>query len=320
MKAKSSRREFIRQAVTASATVLAMPSFLQGAGSATRRKMKLSLSAGAIGVKASPREVFALAQKHGFEAVEANAAFLTDLSDTELSELRADMRAKGLVFGAAGLSVDFRHDDGKFREGMRTLPHLAEGLKQAGAEQVGTWVSPAHDELDYERNLHQHATRLREIARVLKDNGLRLGLEYVGTPTGRQGHKYPFIHSMREMGKLIAEIGTGNVGYVLDTWHWWTAGETEADLLSLKASDVVSVDMNDAPAGIPIESQQDGQRELPCATGVIPTKVFVNALNRINYDGPVRCEPFNKALARLDKDAACAAVITALRKAMDLIE
>jgi sugar phosphate isomerase/epimerase len=105
---------------------------------------------------------------------------------------------------------------------------------------------------------------------------------------------------------------------VLGTWHWWTAGETEADLLSLKAADVVSVDINDAPAGIPVDQQQDSQRELPCATGVIPAAVFLNSLQRLGCDGPVRVEPFNKKLNTPPPDEACAAVIASLRKAAAL--
>jgi sugar phosphate isomerase/epimerase len=59
--------------------------------------------------------------------------------------------------------------------------------------------------------------------------------------------------------ELIAEIGTANVGVILDSWHWWQAGDTEADLLTLTAKDIVSVDLNDAPAGVAKEEQQDGR-------------------------------------------------------------
>jgi hypothetical protein len=57
-----------------------------------------------------------------------------------------------------------------------------------------------------------------------------LGLEYVGTQLLLVGRKYPFVHTLAETRELIAEIGIGNVGLVLDTWHWWTAGDTEAAL------------------------------------------------------------------------------------------
>jgi sugar phosphate isomerase/epimerase len=316
-----SRRDFLQRATLAGAAAFVLPvSFAGAQDSAPSRKLKLSLSPGSIGVKADPRESIILAHRHGFEAVEPSADFLTGLSDTALTELRADLQSKKLVFGAAGLPVDFRGDEPKFRASLEAWPRLAAGLQRAGVDRVGTWISPGHGSLTYLQNFRQHARRLREVAQVLKDHGQRLGLEYVGTPTARQKSRYPFIHSMRETQDLIGEIGTGNVGYVLDSWHWWTAGETEADLLSLRAVDVISVDINDAPAGIPVEQQQDGKRELPCATGVIPLGVFLNALNRIGYDGPVRAEPFNQPLNELDNEAACAAVMAALRKAVALVK
>jgi sugar phosphate isomerase/epimerase len=261
----------------------------------------------------------ALAHQHGFEAVEPNPGFLAGLSAAELADWQADMKAKGLAWGAAGLPVEFRSDDAKFRASLVGFPKLSGALQRAGVDRVGTWISPGHSQLTYLENFRQHAQRLREVAQMLRDRGQRLGLEYVGTPTARQGRRYPFIHSMREAQELIAEIGTGNVGLVLDSWHWWTARETEADLLALKAADVISVDLNDAPAGIPLEQQQDGKRELPCATGVIPVAAFLGALQQIGYDGPLRAEPFNKALNDLPDDAACAAVIAALHQALALL-
>jgi sugar phosphate isomerase/epimerase len=312
------RRDFIQRVSVCGAAVVS--SGLAGGAESpnSRRKMKLSLSPGAIGVKAAPRELVALAQKHGFEAVEPNPTFLAGLGEAELQAFVADVKSRGLVFGAAGLTVDFRADDAKFRLGLDGFPRIAAGLKRAGVDRVGTWISPGHNELTYIENFRQHATRLREVSRVLKDHGQRLGLEYVGTPSSRRSRKYPFIHCMREMQELIAEIGTGNVGLVLDSWHWWTAGETGADLLKLRAIDVVSVDLNDAPAGLTVEQQLDGKRELSCATGVIPMADFLKGLQRMDFDGPARAEPFNQALNALEDEEACAAVIAALRKAVAL--
>jgi sugar phosphate isomerase/epimerase len=124
---------------------------------------------------------------------------------------------------------------------------------------------------------------------------------------------------MAEMKDLIAEINVGNLGFILDSWHWWNAGETAADVLSLKSSQVIAVDLNDAPAGIPKDQQNDGRRELPCATGVIDVGAFLNALNQIGYDGPVRAEPFNQAVRQMTKDDACEAASASLKKAFTLI-
>jgi len=320
MPTQCTRRDFVKT-VAAGATTAAFFGNLSRSGAAeVRRKMTLCLAPGSIGVKADQRQAIVLAHKHGFEAVEAFPQYLASLNEAQIQELRADLKTKGLVFGAAGLPVDFRQDDARFAQSLQALPRLADALQQAGVARVRTWLTPASGSLTYLKNFAQHSKRLREVARVLKDRGQRLGLEYVGPPTSRQGRRFHFIHSLVEMQELIADIGTGNVGLVLDSWHWWTAGETAADVLALKAADVVSVDLNDAPAGIPVEEQLDGRREMPCATGVIPLADFLNALNQIGYDGPVRVEPFNKPLNDLGDDEACAAVIQALRKAMALLK
>ena len=125
---------------------------------------------------------------------------------------------------------------------------------------------------------------------------------------------------MAEMKDLISEIGRDNVGFLLDSWHWYTAQETEADLLSLKASDVVLCHLNDAPAGIPVEQQVDNRRGLPCATGVIDVKTFLGAMIRIGYDGPVVCEPFSQELRQMPPEQVLAAVAAAMKKAVALAE
>jgi sugar phosphate isomerase/epimerase len=318
---ESNRRLFIRQAAAAlgGAAVLRNPSASCMPADSSRR-MTMSFSPGAIGVSVSQREAIELAARHGFEAVEAYGSYLATLSDDQLGDLRGLMKDKGVVFGVASLPVEFRKDDAAFASGMKALPALAAGLRRAGVTRVTTYIMPCHDSLTYVNNFRSHASRLREVARVLKDSSVRLGLEYVGPRTLMVSRRYPFIHTMAEMKDLIAEIGTGNVGMLVDSFHWWTAGDTEADILALKNEDVVSVDLNDAAAGVPREQQIDGRRELPTATGVIDLSTFLNALNKIGFDGPVRVEPFNKAVSALPREEACAATAKALKQAFALIK
>src|SRR6185503_21355846 len=109
-------------------------------------------------------------------------------------------------------------------------------------------------------------------AKVLGDHGVRLGMEYVAPKTSWTRGRFPFIHTMAEMKELIAEIGRDSVGFLLDSWHWYTAQETEADLLSLRGTDVILCHLNDAPAGVAADQQVDNRRGLPCSTGVINMK------------------------------------------------
>ncbi|MSU23186.1 MAG: sugar phosphate isomerase/epimerase [Opitutus sp.] len=312
------RRQFVHS-TSALATLVALPRPLQAAA-ASARKLKIALTPGSIGVNVtSQKELNELAHRHRFEAVEPRAEELAGMSREQLAETVADIGTKGLAWAAAGLAVDFRKDDATFRDGLGQLPKIAAGLQRAGVSRVGTWLAPCHAELTYRANYKLHVARLREIARVLQDHGLRFGLEYVGTQLSMVSRKYPFVHTLAEARELIADLGLGHVGLVLDTWHWWTAGDTANDLLTLTNADVVSVDLNDAPKGIGKAQQKDNERELPAATGVIDIAAFLNALITIGYDGPARPEPFNKALNALENDPACAASSAAIHQVMGLI-
>jgi len=315
------RRAFLQTAAVSVPSAIGLLGAERCAASqARKRKFTLDLRCGAIGVKADPREQIRLAHQYGFESIEPSAPFLAKRSDAELADLLADLKAKGLVWGAAGLPVNFRADDSKFQADLKQLPELARGLRRAGVTRVGTWLSPTHDSLTYRANFRQHARRLRDVATILGDCGVRFGLEYVGPRTSWTKGRYSFVHTMAETKELLAEIGRDNVGFVLDSWHWYTAGETEADLLTLTGRDVVACDLNDAPAGIPVDQQMDLRRELPCATGVIDLASFLGALVKIGYDGPVRAEPFNQKLREMDNDEAMAATAAAMKKAFSLVE
>jgi sugar phosphate isomerase/epimerase len=290
-----------------------------GGEPALKRKFTMCLSCGMIGVGADQREAIRLASRFGFEAVDPNGDFLARLPDGQLQELLADLQGKKLVWGSAGLPVDFRGEEAAFTAGMKRLAELAKGVKRAGVTRFGTWLSPSHGTLSYEANFAQHARRLREVAKVLGDHAQRLGLEYVGPKTSWARGRFPFIHTMAKMKELIAEIGRDNVGLMLDSWHWYTAHETVADLLSLRNSDVVCCHLNDAPKGIPVDEQVDGRRALPCATGVIDLKGFLGGLVKIGYDGPIAAEPFDRTLAKLPKDDALVRTAAAMKTAFALV-
>jgi sugar phosphate isomerase/epimerase len=280
--------------------------------------MLLHLSCGALGIKADQRQAVDLAAKHGFDAVDADGKFLGGLSDPQLQDLIGYMRSKNVAFALAGLPVEFRRDEAAFTTGMASFPASAHGLQRAGVRRVTTYVLPMSNDRPYLANFKLHATRLREAARVLADNGARLGLEYVGPKTLWASQRYPFAHSMAEMRELIGEINLSNVGMVLDSWHWYHAGDGAADIAALRAQDIVSVDLNDAPQNVPKDQMPDGKRELPASTGVIEVATFLRSLAKIGFDGPVRVEPFNDAVRAMAPDDAAAAAMKGLKKAFSM--
>ena len=297
-----------------SATAAATASVACGAG--TRRKFYTAFVPGSLGVRAGQARAIRMAGEHGFESVQP---FPRDLrSDGVEMHLRA-LEESGLRWAAAGLPVEFRKGDAEFEEGLASLPADAAVLQQAGVERVGTWLRPASADLTYLQNFRRTAGRLRRVAEILGGHGLRLGLEYVGTKRNWTASRHSFVHTMAETKELIAEIGSDNVGLVLDSWHWWTSHETGDDIRTLTGGDIVSADLNDAPRGIERENQYDNQRELPLATGVIGIREFLEALVAIGYDGPVRAEPFSKKLNDMDDDEASRLTAKAMNEAFALV-
>jgi sugar phosphate isomerase/epimerase len=207
-----------------------------------------------------------------------------------------------------------------FSQFLKDLEATAKTLERARMKRFVTWLSPTGGNTrPYIENFRLHTRAIGQVATVLGDHGVSFGLEYVGPKTSRDRGKYPFIHTMAEMKELIAAVDKRNVGFLLDSWHWYTAGDTAADVLTLKNQDIVAVHLNDAPAGIPVDQQIDNRRALPMATGVIDTGAFLNALNQVGYDGPVAAEPFDAELRKLPPDEAVARTAQAMRKAFALI-
>lgn len=244
-----------------------------------------NLSPGAVGVQLPPDELLPAAAAAGFEGV-----------DPILSRPAADMTelfaAHGLQIGAMGLPVNFRSDEAAFQKGLQALPSAAANAQAVGCTRCATWLAPASDELTYAENFDLHVRRLRPVAMILADHGIRFGLEFVGPKTSRQSKGYEFVHRLDQALELCEAVGVANMGLLLDAWHWYTSGGTVEELRTLADEQIVQVHVNDAPEGIAVDQQVDNVRALPGATGVIDITSFLGALQAIGYSGPVTPEPF----------------------------
>jgi len=313
---QTNRREFLKGAGSVAAAGLFSPL----ASGAANTKIKMCLNTGNIGVRANLAESIAMAAKFGFDAVDPNARELAALSDSAMSGMLDDLASKKLTFGSVAQSFPISGTDDAWATFIKDLAATAKTLQRARMKRFLTWLSSSDAKLTYLENFRLHARKIAEAATVLGDSGVFLGLEYLGPKTMWARSKYPFIHTMASMKELIAETKKNNVGFLLDIWHWYNAGDTVADVLTLRNQDIVAVHMSDAPAGIPVDQQVDSHRELPLATGVIDTAGFMNALNQIGYDGPAAAEPMSADLRKLPPDEALAKTAEAMKKAFALIK
>ena len=265
-----------------------------------------NLSPGAIGIQANMAEGLELAENSGFEGLDL------DIVNTDFTALKASVQAVkdlwaqiGIAMGGWGFGVNWRGSEADYYAGLAQLPERAALAAELGCYRTTTVVGPASNDMSFQENWDFSVKRLRPIAEILKDHGHSLGLEFIGPATSRKDSKYLFAYSMDAMLGLAAAVGTGNVGLLFDTWHWYTCRSTIDDVRKLSASDIVYVHINDAPAGIDPYNQIDNIRCLPAETGVIPLTELMQILKEIGYEGPVTPEPFSQKLNGMEPaDAA----------------
>jgi sugar phosphate isomerase/epimerase len=313
-----SRRAFCK--VTVAAVAVPFAGLSVGAAPGTNGvKFFKNLAPGHIGVRANQPQALEYAVRYGFGGIAPSEGEFENKSAAEISAWLATMKEKGVRYGAAGLPVEFRRDEARFQSDLAQLPKRAKLMSQLGVTRVATWVLPGHNELTYLQHFKLLEARFRATAQVLKDHGIRLGLEFVGPHTSRARFRFPFACAQADMMELVSAIGTGNVGLLLDSWHWYTSHGTVDELLRLSNADIVHVHVNDAPAGVAVDQQVDNRRQLPVTSGVIDLKGFINALVKVGYDGPVEVEPFDQELRQKDQAAILQATADSLQRLWELI-
>lgn len=261
-------------------------------------------------------EQVALAARHGFDGVDTGIEALQALVQARsLEGAREFFAVSGVQPACWGLPVNWRGSEDDFAAGLKALPALARIGQGLGCGSCCTWLPPSVDSDPGE--LRKLAVRrFGECAKVLGDYGCRLGLEWVGPKTCRTG-RHAWIHRMDQLLDMEAEMGQPNVGLLVDSFHWFTAGHTVEELAAVPVEQVVHVHLNDAPDR-PRDEQIDNQRLLP-GEGIIDLRGFLRALKTVGYTGYMGIETFSKELTALPADEAAARASEAARRTLALV-
>jgi sugar phosphate isomerase/epimerase len=252
-----------------------------------------SFNPGHIKLQVGMEEGLDLARQYGFQGYDFTIVEALKIAEERgvqaLKELFEQYRLK---MGNWNLPFMPYGPEDVWRTGVENLKKQAALAAEIGALRSAMWILPGSDEMEYKENFDFHVKRFQPVAEILADNGVRLGLEFVGPKTSRMKRKHPFIHDLKGVLELGSHLGS-NVGILLDSWHWYCSGSKQEDLDLLTDSLLVHIHINDAPQGIDRDEQIDNHRKMPGATGVIDIDAFLKALKKANYTGPVTAEPFD---------------------------
>ncbi len=251
--------------------------------------MYKALDPGSLGIQKGVQEHIRLAAAWGFHGVMLSP---DDILAQGIGKVNDWMEEYGVVNAGFGIGSDYNKKGDEYGAGLLALSRRAKAARATGAVRSLTWIPPGSDELTYDQQYDDFASRLRPCAKILEEEGISLALEFIGTHAAYETKKYPFIHTMPEMLRLCNSIGTRGCGLLLDAHHMHTAGHAMDDALALRADQVAFVHINDAMPGYTPETLPDSPRVLPGESGVIDCTRLLNNLKRIGYEGPVVVEPF----------------------------
>ena len=128
---------------------------------------------------------------------------------------------------------------------------------------------------------------------MLDPYNIHYGFEFLGVVPLRNSFKYPFFNGIT--GALsVADAVSPRMGFVFDTYHWYTGHDCDMGDLYYAAEHVdrlVNFHVNDGIAGVPREKQEDMERAMPMTTGVIDSKAAYDLFKSRGYEGLILCEP-----------------------------
>lgn len=273
--------------------------------------MYTSFGPDALGIDRSFPEAAQLASTHGFDGIQVDLSYLTEHGPDAYRDVLTE---HGLKNGSLDLPFRFDAAEAEYDAELEAFEEIASNVAEIGCTRCSTYILPYSEERSFDEQFDFSTTRLGEIAEILDGYGIDFGLEFVGPQTMRDGNEHVFVYNTEGMLELCSAIPADNVGLLLDSWHWYTAGDTVETLESLDADDIVDVHVNDAPSGVGLEEHVDTVRRLSGTTGVIDIESFLGHLEAIGYDGPVMAEPFSDEVNGMSDEEAAEATRESMAK------
>jgi sugar phosphate isomerase/epimerase len=247
-----------------------------------------NLSPAVLGVSGRESEVIELALSHGFKGLDLSLVeFAQQVRDQGMARAARLLTSARLKLGSFPLPVRWQHDSPDYQADLQQLAELAAVAREAGCQRAVTTIEPASDERVYHENFEFHRRRLAELADLLAEDGIRLGVGFVAPHRCREDRAYQFMQTADEVLMLLGTVASPHIGLALDTWHWHLGGGTIQHLRSLAADKIVSVSLGDAEPGLTAANAESATRRLPGDGGAVDNAGVLAALAELGYHGPV---------------------------------
>ncbi|MGI8977668.1 MAG: sugar phosphate isomerase/epimerase family protein [Pirellulaceae bacterium] len=205
--------------------------------------------------------------------------------------------------GGFELPVRFAAPEADFKTDLVGLKPILDAATALAANRCYLTIQPTSDELPFHENFKFLAGRLKEVAAVLAERGIKLGLRLLAGEAHRNNGGYQFICQADPLVMFIQTIGADNVGLWLDTWNWQVGGGSAEKLRAFSGEQIVAVELSDIPAGADLATITEEQRLLPGEGGQIDSAAYLATLQEMGFDGPVSAAVHPATVAGTKREA-----------------
>ncbi|WP_257879662.1 sugar phosphate isomerase/epimerase family protein [Kocuria flava] len=132
--------------------------------------------------------------------------------------------------------------------------------------------------LSEDEALDAAAANVREAADIAAGHGLELYLEPLA---------WSNLNRHRHSLQIIERAGRENVGIALDTWHYWTTGDTLEEVAATPKELIKAAHISD---GLDLDREHDVpdqsvHRNVVIGGGAIPLQEWIDAIKSTGYEG-----------------------------------
>lgn len=270
-----------------------------------------------LGISGRQGELLEIALTHRFQGLTIDIREVTEKAKTlgmeSANKLLLSARVK---IGGFELPVRFAGPVADFKADLAGLKPVLDAATALAANRCYVTIQPTSDELPFHENFKFLATRLQEVAAVLAERGIKLGLRLLAGETHGNNGGYQFVCQAAPLLMFLQTVGADNVGLWLDTWNWQVGGGSPEQLRALRGDQIIAVELSDIPAGADLATITEGQRLLPGEGGQIDSASYLATLQELGFDGPVSAAVHSAAMAGTKREALVKKASEALDAAM----
>ncbi|WP_022883168.1 sugar phosphate isomerase/epimerase family protein [Gryllotalpicola ginsengisoli] len=249
-----------------------------------------------------------IAKEAGFSGIELQTPKLFRYLDAGFSAESLLPHLEGITVTGVGAALDAERDGEGRERFLADVKRLSQVAEVVGAPIVQVCTGPVDwnvvkdfkagrltaDDARYRGTLGLSdadavsavARNVRDAADIAADHGAGIFLEPLA---------WSNINRCAQALRIIEEAGRPNVGLAVDTWHFWTVGDTLEEVAALPKELISVVHISD---GLDLDRANDVpdqsvHRDVVIGGGAIPLQQWVDAVKSTGYDGWWASEMFS---------------------------